>query len=98
MKTQAQNRLVGLGAKQAMSDAAKQAGKTAAKSMSKWKGLEMVILRSALQNMIQMSLFEYMKVKIDTLKFDNGSTTLPEIERELGRDQKRKAQMKNDKL
>lgn len=58
----------------------------------------MVILRSALQNMIQMTLFEYLKVKIDNLSFSNGSKTLPEIERELGRDKKRKKTLKNDKL
>jgi hypothetical protein len=98
MKTQAQNRLVGLGAKKAMADAAKEAGKSTARSLSKWKGLEMVILRSAIQNMIQMSLFEYLKVKIDALSFSNGSKTLPEIERELGRDQRRKQNLKNDKL
>lgn len=98
MKTQAQNRLVGLGAKKAMSKAATEAGKSAARSLSKWKGLEMVILRSALQNMIQMSLFEYLKIKIDALSFSNGSKTLPEIERELGRDQRRKKSLKNDKL
>lgn len=93
MKTQAQNRLVGLGAK-----AATEAAKSSARNLSKWKGLEMVILRSALQNMIQMTLFEYLKVKIDNLSFSNGSKTLPEIERELGRDKKRKNNLKNDKL
>lgn len=98
MKTQAQNRLVGLGAKKAINNAATDAGKTAARSISKWKGLEMVILRSALQNMIQMSLFEYLKVKIDDLSFSNGTKTLPEIERELGRDKKRKNSLKNEKL
>jgi hypothetical protein len=97
-KTQQQNRLVGLGAKKAMSDAASEASKSAARTL-KWKGLEMVIMRSALQNMIQMSLFEYLKVKIDALSFSNGSMTLPEIERELGRDKKRrKEDLKNDKL
>ncbi|ETN46003.1 uncharacterized protein HMPREF1541_00186 [Cyphellophora europaea CBS 101466] len=84
MKTQAQNRLVGLGAK-----AAADATKASARTLSKWKGLEMVILRSALQNMIQMSIFEYLKVQIDDLAFSSGSKTLPEIERELGRDKKR---------
>ncbi|KPI38818.1 putative mitochondrial carrier [Cyphellophora attinorum] len=95
MKTQAQNRLVGEGAKRSMAEAASaELRKTPARSFSKWKGLEMVILRSALQNMIQMSLFEYLKERIDALAFSNGSRTLPEIERELGRDQRRKHELK----
>lgn len=95
MKTQAQNRLVGAGAKKAVADAAKaELGKAATRNLSKWKGLEMVIARSALQNMIQMSLFEWLKTKIDEQTFSNGSQTLPEIERELGRDKKRKQEAK----
>lgn len=95
MKTQAQNRLVGEAAKKAVTNAtAAELQKTAGRSFSKWKGLEMVILRSALQNMIQMSLFEWLKVKIDDLAFSNGSKTLPEIERELGRDKKKKLEQR----
>lgn len=96
MKTQAQNRLVGLGAKKSLAGAAaSELGKASTRSLSKWKGLEMVILRSALQNMIQMSIFEYLKEKIDALAFSNGTKTLPEIERELGRDKKRKQELKD---
>ena len=103
MKTQVQNRLVGPGAKKAFSDAAKSAAKG---GFSKWKGIEMAIIRSAFQNMIQMSIFERAKTMIDGTAFLNGSKTLPEIERELGRDEKkekkkrRKQQMlqKNEKL
>ena len=90
MKTQAQNRLVGIGAQKSVAgSAAASLGNANVRSFSKWKGLEMVILRSALQNMIQMSIFEYLKEQIDALAFSNGSKTLPEIERELGRDQRR---------
>jgi Mitochondrial carrier protein len=94
MKTQMQNRLVGQGAKDAVAAAAKSAVKSAG-SFSKWKGIEMAIIRSAFQNMIQMSIFEQAKTVIDDMEFSNGSKTLPEIKRELGRDQKVK---KNDKL
>lgn len=93
MKTQTQNRLVGQAAKDAVTSAAKSAAKSA--SFSKWKGIEMAILRSAFQNMIQMSIFEQAKLMIDGMEFSNGSRTLPEIERELGRDQKIR---KNPKL
>ena len=103
MKTQVQNRLVGPGAKKALSAAAKSATKG---GFSKWKGIEMAIIRSAFQNMIQMSIFERAKTMIDGTEFSNGSKTLPEIERELGRDEKkekkkrRRQQMlqKNEKL
>lgn len=94
MKTQVQNRLVGQGAKDAVSAAVKSAAKSAA-GFSKWKGIEMAILRSAFQNMIQMSIFEKAKELIDEMEFSNGSKLLPEIERELGRDRKIR---KNDKL
>ena len=97
MKTQAQNRLVGQGARDAISSAAKSAAKSAA-GFSKWKGIEMAIIRSAFQNMIQMSIFERAKTIIDGTEFSNGSKTLPEIERELGRDQlKEKKEMKRRK-
>ena len=92
MKTQAQNRLVGAGARDYASAAVSAVGQPKA---SKWKGLEMMIARSAVQNMIQMSLFEQFKIYIDELTFSDGSRTLPEVERELGRDQRIK---RNDKL
>lgn len=92
MKTQAQNRLVGAGAKEYVAAALSATGHAKA---SKWKGLEMMILRSAVQNMIQMSLFEQFKVYIDGLTFSDGTKSLPEVRRELGRD--RRVQ-KNEKL
>ena len=92
MKTRAQNSLVsGTGPiSTALSTAAKSAatGASAAASASKWKGVEMIIIRSMLQNMIQMSLFEQTKVWIDGLAFSDGSRTLPEVERHFGRDSK----------
>jgi hypothetical protein len=88
MKTQAQNRLVGLGAKQAASILATEAGKAAKGNLSRYKGFEMVIVRSALQGMIQQSIFEEAKRWIDDLQFSDGSRKLPNIERELGRDQR----------
>lgn len=102
MKTQAQNRLVGTPAKLAVKSALASAGKTAmdtaskaASASSKWKGFEMIILRSGVQNMIQMSFFEQAKVVIDGLEFSDGSKTLPQVERKLGRDSKVN---KNDKI
>ncbi|KAJ9609087.1 hypothetical protein H2200_006858 [Cladophialophora chaetospira] len=96
MKTRAQNNLVGTAAaaptaKTTMTTALETAAKTAATSAasaSKWKGVEMIILRSVLQNMIQMSMFEQAKVWIDNLEFSDGSRTLPEVERHFGRDSK----------
>jgi Mitochondrial carrier protein len=89
MKTQAQNRLVGVGAKRAASAMMTEAGKAAMNTnLSKWKGIEMVLLRSAVQSMIQMTMFEEIKRWIDGLKFSDGTMKLPHIERELGRDQK----------
>ena len=84
MKTQAQNRLVGAAAKDVLSTAAAQAAKSAAHNLSKWKGVEIFVLRSAVQNAVQMSLFEKFKVYIDELSFSDGTKTLPEVERELG--------------
>ena len=95
MKTQAQNRLVGQGAKDALTSAAKSATKA---GFSNWKGIEMAIIRSAFQNMIQMSIFERAKTAIDNLEFSNGSKTLPEIERELGRDEKKEKKRRKEKL
>ncbi|KAL2426038.1 hypothetical protein ABEF95_009143 [Exophiala dermatitidis] len=102
MKTRAQNNLVGAdraasaasSAKSAaLSSALNTAAKAAARS-SKWKGVEMIILRSSIQNMIQMSFFEQAKVVIDNLTFSDGSRTLPEVERHFGRDRK----LKSDRL
>jgi len=81
-------------ASSAASSALDAATKLASRS-SKWKGVEMIILRSSLQNMIQMSFFEQAKVVIDNLEFSDGSKTLPEVERHFGRDSKIN---KNDKL
>ncbi|RMZ75237.1 hypothetical protein DV737_g5392, partial [Chaetothyriales sp. CBS 132003] len=83
MKTQAQNRLVGAGAKQA---AAIVVGEASKAKFSRYKGIEMVLLRSALQGMIQQSIFEEAKRWIDELKFSDGSATLPNVDRQLGRD------------
>ncbi|KAK4941205.1 hypothetical protein LTR10_018878 [Elasticomyces elasticus] len=102
MKTRAQNNLVGSGAvpsttskaSASLSSALDTAAKSAARS-SKWKGVEMIILRSSIQNMIQMSVFEQAKVVIDDLTFSDGSRTLPEVERHFGRDSRIH---KNDKL
>ncbi|RVX71892.1 hypothetical protein B0A52_04291 [Exophiala mesophila] len=108
MKTRAQNNLVGststpkkptnplpqLSTPTDSGTLVTNAAKTAVRS-SKWKGVEMIILRSSIQNMIQMSFFEQAKVVIDNLSFSDGSKTLPEVEREFGRDSKIS---KNDKL
>ena len=71
MKTRAQNMLVGTAAKRLAHEAA--AAAAAASPSSKWKGVEMVIARSSIQNMIQMSVFEYMKQVINKAKFEDGS-------------------------
>ncbi|EXJ85383.1 hypothetical protein A1O1_05747 [Capronia coronata CBS 617.96] len=104
MKTRAQNNLVGASrapppssgpnASAAFSAALNTAAKAASRS-SKWKGVEMIILRSSIQNMIQMSFFEKAKAVIDDLSFSDGSRTLPEVERQFGRDKKL---YKNDQL
>ena len=83
MKTRVQSRLVGNPAKETAESLAKMATRG-----SKWKGVEIIILRSVIQNMIQMSFFEQAKVAIDGMAFSDGSKTLPQIERELGRDRK----------
>lgn len=74
MKTRVQNHLVGDTAKFAEKVAAEGA-MTAARS-SKWKGIEMMFLRSMVQNTIQMSIFEYTKSVINDLEFEDGSTEL----------------------
>ena len=67
-----------------------KAAATAAKSAraSSWKGIEMMVLRSALGNAIQMLLFETFKNQIMALEFSNGSRDLPGEKRERGRDRK----------
>lgn len=101
MKTRVQNNLVGNrppSQPTSTSTSIKSALDSAAKSVSrasKWKGIEMIILRSSIQNMIQMSFFEQGKVVIDNLTFSDGSRTLPEVERHFGRDSRIN---KNDKL
>lgn len=92
MKTRAQNQLLQPrstidAAKGAMTAAAKTAAKQASKQ-GRWRGLEMVIIRSAIQNMIQMTAFEQVKVMIDNAKFKDGSTNLPDVERTKGRDRR----------
>jgi len=61
--------------------------KLAARSSS-YKGIEIIIVRSILQNIIQMSLFEQVKMAIDDLKFKDGSKDLPRVRREMGRDRR----------
>jgi hypothetical protein len=82
MKTRAQNSLVGPAAlaRKASTSAALA---TAAVRGSKWKGVEMMIARSSLQNMIQMLIFEYVKTQINGLEFRDGSKELPKSEREM---------------
>ena len=53
------------------------AGGKAAVRSSKWKGIEVMILRSSIQNMVQMSLFEYTKKEIRALRFSDGTKYLP---------------------
>ena len=65
MKTRAQSVLIGSG-----TQAVKTSAVAAAKS-SKFKGVEMMILRSCIQNMIQMYAFEYFKTKINGLKYSH---------------------------
>jgi hypothetical protein len=75
MKTRAQNMLVGDAAKFA-EKVAKESAKVAARS-SKWKGIEVIILRSSIQNMVQMSVFEYAKKFIRGLEFSDGTKKIP---------------------
>lgn len=82
MKTRAQNRLVGNS-----SSSIDALSKAVARS-SKWKGVEMIILRSSIQNMIQMSIFESVKTEIIGMKFSDGRTDLPKTKREKGRTDK----------
>lgn len=75
MKTRCQNMLVGDAAKIA-EKAAVEGGKAIMRS-SKWKGVEIMILRSSIQNMVQMSIFEYTKKAIRGLEFSDGEKYLP---------------------
>ncbi|KIW15451.1 hypothetical protein PV08_05497 [Exophiala spinifera] len=103
MKTRVQNNLVGAARPVASSPSspspsiksALDAATTSVSRVSKWKGIEMIILRSVIQNMIQMTFFEQGKVVIDNLTFSDGSRTLPEVERHFGRDSRIN---KNEKL
>lgn len=79
MKTRVQNSLVG--------NVSKLAQESAARS-SKFKGIEMIIMRSCIQNMIQMSLFEEIKNWINAKPFKDGTTRLEDKDKEkraLGR-------------
>ena len=88
MKTRAQNSLLSAPTvKEAVTEATKQAARTASKQ-GRWRGIEMVIIRSAVQNMIQMTAFEQVKVMIDNAKFSDGSKSLPDVERTKGRDRR----------
>ena len=64
MKTRTQSTLIGDAAKSAL-----KSGVGAAAKSSKFRGVEMMILRSCIQNMIQMSAFEVFKAKINALEF-----------------------------
>lgn len=91
MKTRAQNNLLSTTRASSLSEVVTEATKKAAKTASKqgrWRGIEMVIIRSAVQNMIQMTAFEQVKVLIDNAKFTDGSKGLPDVERTKGRDRK----------
>ena len=74
MKTRCQNMLVGDAAKFA-EKVAIEGGKAAVRS-SKWKGIEIMILLSTVQNMVQMSIFEYAKKYIRGLEFSDGTRYL----------------------
>lgn len=91
MKTRAQNQLLTTpkapSVTEVVTAATKQAAKTASKQ-GRWRGIEMVIVRSAVQNMIQMTAFEQVKVWIDEAKFTDGSKGLPDVERTKGRDRR----------
>lgn len=92
MKTRVQNQLVGRFASRDVSATVKEEmmkGLQKAGKGSKWKGVEMIIARSSIQNMIQMSIFEGIKTHIIGVEFSDGSTDLPKTRREKGRDEKR---------
>jgi hypothetical protein len=79
MKTRVQNSLIG--------NVSKVAKESAARS-SKFKGIEMIIMRSCIQNMIQMSFFESIKNWINAKPFADGTKRLEDKDkktRALGR-------------
>ena len=78
--------LSGTGDSSGLAKAAATAAKTA--RASSWKGIEMMLLRSSLQNAIQMLIFETLKRKIMALEFSNGTRDLPKMRREPGRDRR----------
>jgi len=81
MKTRAQSKLVGDPARCAKL-LIEEGSKTIERS-SKWKGLEMMIARSSVQNMIQMIIFEQAKIIINGLEFSDGEKELPEKRKKL---------------
>jgi hypothetical protein len=92
MKTRVQNQLVGRFATRDLSASVKEEmlrGLKNAGKGSKWKGVEMIIARSSIQNMIQMSIFEGIKTHVIGVEFSDGTTDLPKTRREKGRDEKR---------
>lgn len=93
MKTRVQNQLVGRFASKDLSASVREEMMKGLKNAgrgSKWKGVEMIIARSSIQNMIQMSIFEGIKTRIIGVEFSDGNTDLPKTKREKGRDEKRK--------
>lgn len=68
MKTRLQSTLLS-----STSESAKQCVESTVRS-SRFKGVEIMLLRSSVQNCIQMLIFEYVKVKINEAKFSDGST------------------------
>jgi hypothetical protein len=93
MKTRVQNQLVGRFASKDLSASVREEMLKGIKNAgrgSKWKGIEMIIARSSIQNMIQMSIFEGIKTRIIGVEFSDGTTDLPKTKREKGRDEKKK--------
>jgi len=88
MKTRQQNQLLSPLTASTATAAVKGAAYKASKQ-GRWRGIEMVIVRTAIQNMIQMSAFEQVKVWIDNAKFKDGTNNLPDFERTKGRDRRR---------
>lgn len=91
MKTRVQNTLVGTTNKISPSplpittSPTLEAAAAFVTRSSKWQGVEMIILRSSIQNMIQMSIFEWVKKYIIAMEFSDGRTDLPKTRRESGR-------------
>lgn len=84
------DRLASAGGSSSGASALEKAAKvaTASSRASKWRGVEMIIVRSSIQNMIQMLIFEGIKTRIIDMEFSNGSRDLPKMKREIGRDRK----------